>query len=242
MFSAKLIPLVATAILLSAPLRATSLQVQPAMIDVSAPGAASTLTLRNEGQTAINVQVRVFRWLQSDGEERLETTEDVVASPPAVALAPNADYVARVVRVTKRAVEGEETYRLVVDELPDATQAQTNTVRMLVRHSIPVFFSASERTPPNVDWSVSRSSSRVMLSARNNGDSHLRVSALTLRDQYGKKISFGGGLVGYALGRSTMRWVAPGSTHGFAPKGSVSVSSQGNDGPLHATAEVVASP
>jgi fimbrial chaperone protein len=30
----------------------------------------------------VNVQIRVFRRSQNDGEERLEPTEDVVASPP----------------------------------------------------------------------------------------------------------------------------------------------------------------
>ncbi|SDR53752.1 fimbrial chaperone protein [Rhizobiales bacterium GAS191] len=239
---AKLASAFAIALACSAPLRAASLQVQPAMVDVAAPGAASTLTLRNEGATPINVQVRVFRWSQSDGEERLEPTEDVVASPPAVTLAPHADYVARVVRVVKQPVEGEETYRLFVDELPDAAQARTNSIRLLVRHSIPVFFTAPERTPPAIDWSVARSGDRVVLSARNKGASHLRISAVSLGDDSGKTISFGRGLVGYALGRSTMRWTAQGGARGFASRGSVSISGQGNDGPFRATAPVVTSP
>jgi fimbrial chaperone protein len=221
---------------------AASLQVQPAMVDVAAPGGASSITLRNEGAAPIAVQVRVFRWSQADGDERLEPTEEVVASPPEVTLAPHADYVARIVRVVKRPVGGEETYRLLVDELPDAAQAKANTIRLLVRHSIPVFFNTSDRTAPSVDWSVARKGERLVLSARNNGDSHLRISALSLRDQKGKTISFGNGLVGYALGRSTMRWTVPGGAHGFATAGSVAISGQGNDGPFRATAPIVTSP
>lgn len=243
MFIGKLSLVIVIACLCAAPrVRAASLQVQPAMVDVAAPGAASTITLRNEGPAPINVQVRVFRWTQTDGEERLEPTEDVVASPPEVTLAPQADYVARVVRVVKRPVVGEETYRLFVDELPDAAQARTNTIRLLVRHSIPVFFAAQDRTPPAVAWSVSRQGDRMILSARNDGDSHLRLSALSLRDRGGKTISFGRGLVGYALGRSTMHWTAPGGARGFATTGSASISGQGNEGPFGATAPLVANP
>jgi fimbrial chaperone protein len=242
MSMAKPISAFVTTLLLSTPAGAASLQVQPAMVEVAAPGAASTVILRNDGLASINVQIRVFRWSQSEGEERLEPTEDVVASPPAVTLAPNADYVARVVRVVKRPVDGEETYRLLVDELPDAAQAQVNTVKLLVRHSIPVFFSAPNMTQPVISWSVSTRGDRVVLLARNNGDAHLRISAVSLRDQGGKTISFGRGLVGYALGRSTMRWTAPGGAHGFATRGSVSILGQGNDGPLHATALVATSP
>jgi P pilus assembly chaperone PapD len=104
-------------------------------------GAAATVTLRNNGAKPIATQIRVFRWIQEAGRERLEPTEDVVASPPAVELQPAQDYVARVVRVTKKPVEGEEAYRLFIDELPEAPQGQ-RTVNLVVRHSIPLFFDA----------------------------------------------------------------------------------------------------
>lgn len=222
--------------------RADSLQVQPALVDVLAPGAASTITLRNEGSTPSNVQIRVFRWSQVNGEESLQPTEDVVASPPAVTLLPGTDYVARIVRVAKRPVAPEEAYRMLVDELPDAGRAKTGTVKLLVRHSIPVFFGSPKRTPPAVDWTVSKQDGRLIVSARNRGGMRLRISALSLRDAGGHKISFGRGLVGYALGQSTMRWVAPVSGRKFAAKGSVSISAQGNDGEINAVAPVVASP
>lgn len=222
--------------------RADSLQVQPALVDVVAPGAASTITLRNGGATPSNVQIRVFRWSQVNGQETLQPTEDVVASPPAVTLLPGADYVARIVRVAKRPVSGEETYRLFVDELPDARGAKTGTVRLLVRQSIPVFFGSPQRTPPAVDWTVSKQDGRLIVLANNRGGTHLRISALSLRDASGHKISLGAGLIGYALGQSTMRWVAPIGGRKFAAKGSVSISGQGNEGPFNAVAPVVAAP
>ncbi|MER9997364.1 molecular chaperone [Mesorhizobium sp. M0051] len=221
---------------------AESLQVQPALVDVVAPGAASTITLRNDGQTPSNVQIRVFRWSQADGQESLLPTQDVVASPPGATLQPGADYVVRIVRVAKRPIASEEAYRLLVDELPDASRAKTGTVRLLVRHSIPVFFSSPERTPPAVDWTVSKQDGRLIVSAHNKGSTRLRVSALSLRDAGGHKISFGGGLVGYALGQSTMRWTAPAGGRKFAAKGSISIAGQGNDGAIEATAPVVAAP
>ncbi len=238
MSRSKLFLSVAAALMGSAPLCAASLQVQPALVDVVAPGAASTVTLRNTGPTPINVQVRVFRWSQADGEESLKPTEDVVASPPAVTLAPNSDYVARIVRIVKQPVVDEEAYRLLVDELPDVGQSKTNAVKLLVRHSIPVFFAAQDRTVPAVNWSILRRGDRVVLSARNDGGSRLRVSALSLRDQSGRSVTLGTGLVGYALSQSTMRWVLPASGRNIAASGPVSISANGNDGPIRATASV----
>ena len=46
---------------------AASLQVAPVLLEVVAPGAAATVTLRNNGAKPIATQVRVFRWIQQAG-------------------------------------------------------------------------------------------------------------------------------------------------------------------------------
>jgi fimbrial chaperone protein len=216
--------------------RAASLQIEPVLIDVAAPGAASTVSLRNDGPAPISAQIRVFRWSQIDGKEQLEPTEDVVASPPAVSLAPKTNYVARIVRVTKRPVSGEESYRVLIDQLPAPTQQRGNAVNLLVRYSIPVFFGASDRRDPAVAWTVAVSGNKVKVTARNEGDRRIRIAALNIRDAKGKTVAFGKGLVGYVLGKSTIGWTAPAA--GFAAGGSISVSAQSDTGPVDATASI----
>jgi fimbrial chaperone protein len=112
---------------------AASLQVAPVSIEVQAPAAAATLKLRNEGPSPINAQLRVFRWSQTNGEEKLEPTDDVVASPPIVALTPKTDYTVRLVRVTKRPILVGESYRLFVDELPEPKCLSGNRLNPLKR-------------------------------------------------------------------------------------------------------------
>ena len=218
--------------------RAGTLQVEPVLVDVIAPGAASTVTLRNEGAAPLNAQIRVFRWSLVDGQEKLEPTDDVVASPPAVTFAPKAEYIVRIVRVSKRPVAGEESYRLLVDQLPDLSQQKNGSVNLLVRYSIPVFFGAPDKRSPTIAWSLALSGDKVTVTARNNGERRLRISALSLRDANGRTISFGSGLAGYALGQSTKRWTAPGSARGFAANGSATISAQSDGGPIQAVASV----
>lgn len=133
---------------------AGSLQVEPVLIDVTAPGAASTITLRNEGTVPIDAQIRVFRWSIVNGEEELTPTNDVVASPPSVTLTPKGQYIARIVRVSKQPVAGEESYRLLIDQLSDLSQQKNGTVNLQVRYSIPVFFGAANKKHPTLSWSV----------------------------------------------------------------------------------------
>jgi fimbrial chaperone protein len=213
---------------------AGALQVEPVLIDMTAPGAAATITLRNEGTAPINAQIRLFRWSQVDGKENLEPTEDVVASPPAAKLGAKSNYVVRVVRVTKRPVSGEESYRILVDQLPDPAQQKGNAVNLLVRYSIPVFFGAADRNNAKLTWSVAMSGGKLKITAHNEGERRIRVASLILRDAHGKTLSFGNGLAGYVLGKSTMSWTkAPG---GLATSGSISVTAQGDTGPINAVA------
>jgi fimbrial chaperone protein len=215
---------------------AGSLQVEPVLVDVTAPGAASTVTLRNEGATPINAQIRVFRWSLVNGQEKLEPTDDVIASPPAVTLTSKGQYIARIVRVSKQPVAGEESYRLLVDQLPDLSQQKNGAVNLLVRYSIPVFFGAPDKKRPTVAWSLAVKANKIILTARNSGDRRLRISALSLHGANGRSISFGNGLAGYALGQSTKSWTAPGSARGFASGGAMSISAQSDIGPVQATA------
>lgn len=213
---------------------ASDLRVQPALIDVAAPQAATALSLRTSGPEAADVQVRVFRWIQENGVERLEPTRDVVASPPAAKVQAGKDYVVRLVRVSKRPVAGEESYRLLVDQLPSRAKSRNGTIKLLVRHSLPVFFADPATDESSVKWSVARSGDDVVVSATNTGGRRVRVSALSLKDEQGRSISLGDGLVGYVLGHSTMSWKAEGKGRKFARNGTVRLSAQGYEGPISA--------
>ncbi|MER9630926.1 molecular chaperone [Mesorhizobium sp. M0296] len=184
---------------------AASLRVAPTSLELIAPDSAAVLNLHNDAKRSINVQIRVFRWRQAGGVEQLEPTSDVVASPPSTKIGPNADYVVRVVRVSKAPVGTEESYRLLVDELPDPSRKKAGTVALVLRYSVPVFFRNPDAKPSDVSFSLSRAEGRLVLTARNNGESRLRLSNLNLV-QGSKKLGARSGLVGYVLGGATMQW------------------------------------
>ena len=173
----------AAVVILAAPAfaSASSLQIMPINIEVPAPGAASTVTLTNQGGDLLNAQIRIFKWVQLNGQDELVPTRDVVVSPPAVKLQPGKKSVIRVVRIGKTPAATEETYRLIIDELPKPVKAGQAGVGFSVRHSIPVFFS---KTGEDVDrsWQASVSKGQFILKAGNAGGRrvHYRDLARTL--------------------------------------------------------------
>jgi len=189
---------------------ASSLRVAPILLNVSAPGAATTLNLRNEGDEKLHVQIRIFRWTGSTPTgPSLEPTDDVVVSPPAATLMPATEYVVRVVRVAKQPVIGEESYRILVDEVPDAVGGKANAVRFALRYSIPAFFTAPGIPAANVSWSLAAKGNAAVLTASNAGGRRLRLANLKLVDGRGATLLHRPGLFGYALGNSSTTWTLP---------------------------------
>jgi fimbrial chaperone protein len=170
-------------------------------------------------------------------QEQHEPTTDVVASPPATRLGPKEDYVIRVVRVASRPVTGEESYRVVIDELPDPSQRKAGTVRFVLRHVIPVFFRASNAPEANVSWTVQATAGGFVVRAKNDGARRLKVFDLRLTDGSTRVLARRDGLIGYVLGHSTMEWTIPAAGAG-SRSGAVSIVAQSEDGPINATATV----
>ncbi|MFS8049768.1 molecular chaperone [Rhizobium sp. BR 314] len=214
---------------------AASLRVAPTSLELVAPSGTAVLNLANDGDHPINVQVRIFKWSQTGGTERLEPTRDVVASPPSTKMSPNGQYVVRVVRTSKAPVKAEETYRVIVDELPDPRLARAGTVTLIMRHSIPIFFKRADIKPANVSWNLNRQGNSLFLTGKNNGDSRFRLSNLTVT-QGGTKIASRNGLVGYVLSGATMRW--PIATAKSLSSSAIILQGQSDLGPFNANVAV----
>ncbi|MET3435607.1 molecular chaperone [Sphingomonas sp. 1185] len=196
----------AAAMLLTVPAigRASDIRVAPVAID-PLPGARTTaLTLSNAEQRPVRVQVRVMRWTSRNGADVLTPTSDVVASPPFSTLAPQQQYLIRVVRTAKAPPVGEEAYRVLIDEVPDPGRAQPGTVDLVVRQSIPAFFSDIPRRMPDVSWRIERSGGATALVGRNTGNRRLRLADLQLIAG-SQQILARAGLVGYVLAGSELR-------------------------------------
>jgi fimbrial chaperone protein len=212
--------------------QAASLQVAPVLVEVPAPGAAATLKLRNEGNRPLNAQIRIFQWTQVDGVDTLTPTNDVAASPPLASLRPNTDYTVRIVRTNKAPAAKEESYRLLIDELPERAAGQAVSVNIALRYSIPVFFTAPGGAPPKLNWEIQQRANKPVIVANNAGDRRIRLSRLKLTDARGGVANFGDGLAGYVLGHSTRTFAIPANAKGFGAGGVASISAQSDVGPV----------
>lgn len=193
-------------------LPAAVLQLAPIPVEIRAPQTAAVLSLGNRASAEVALQTRVFRWTQENGEDRLTPTTDLVVSPPIAKVPAGQSLVVRVVRVARQAPAAEETYRILVDELPpEKRAAKGKSLRILMRYSVPVFYAPEELDAgePRLAWTLARQADGALrLSAANGGQRRVRVSGVKVTDTGGKSavLAEGSELNGYVLAGQTMQW------------------------------------
>lgn len=188
---------------------AADVRVAPSTVEPGAGGKTATLSVRNEEQRPLRVQIRAMKWVQENGTDVTMPTQDVVASPPFITLQPMQQYQVRVVRTGSAPLQAEESYRVLIDEIPDAHEVKPGTVNLVLRQSLPVFFSGMPSRTSNVAWTVSRGGGTIALVARNSGTRRMRISDLTLEGG-GAQVYHADGLIGYVLPGAERRWtIAP---------------------------------
>ncbi|HEY0178450.1 MAG TPA: molecular chaperone [Dokdonella sp.] len=204
-FSNRLLGVVAGLLLGGAAANAADLRVAPVTVEPPAGARTATLTLINDEDRPLKAQIRVMRWTVQDGHDVLTPTTDVAASPPLANLKPKERYLVRIVRTAKTPPAGEESYRVLVDEVPDPSNVKPGTVNLVVRQSIPAFFSDAPQRVAKIDWSLVDDGGKAWLVARNSGNRRLRLADVSL-ESGGREVYRRPGLVGYVLAGAETRW------------------------------------
>lgn len=212
---------------------AGSLSVSPVTIEVPAADVAAVAKVQNPSASPATAQLRVFRWTQVDGVEKLEPSDDVVVSPPLAQLAPGAEQTIRIMLAGGAKASSEQSYRLFVDELPPPRSPTKASVAVVVRLALPVFFGTDKSARSSLDWRLDLHGSKPALIVSNEGGRRARIANLVLRDKAGNSVEVARGLAGYVLSRSIKRFELPRDALKLA-HGSIAVSAQSDLGPINA--------
>jgi len=161
---------------------AGAFSVAPIRLEMAAGARTAALTVRNQEQTPMVVQVRAFDWTQRNGEDVLEETRDLIATPAVVTVAPGESQLVRVALRRPADRERELTYRLFVEEVPQQAGPGFVGLNVAVRMSLPVFVTTTGKASRDVRWTASRDDhDRIDLLAENVGNTHVQFAGLTLR-------------------------------------------------------------
>jgi fimbrial chaperone protein len=181
---------------------ASGLQIAPTSIEMASAGPAQALWLTNTGDHELRAQVRAYKWSQAGGKDALDPTQALVASPPMLTVPPGGRQLVRVIRTGQDGAAGEQTFRLLVDELP-LEAAKGTGVQYVLRYSVPVFIGVSGT--PQLKWSGEPSKEGLELTVSNSGTAHAQIREVSLVGA-GAATPIVPGLLGYVLPGATMHW------------------------------------
>jgi len=163
------------------PLRAGTFSVNPVRVELSARQLHTTLQIANAGEEKLTVQVHPMSWGKGGDGDVLEETNDVIVNPPIFTVAPHQTQFVRLGMRQFKAQSAEQTYRLILEEVPPPLTVTFTGLRTLLRISIPIFVAPLQPAQPSLTWEVRNSPGQgSILSAQNNGTAHIQLKQLAV--------------------------------------------------------------
>jgi fimbrial chaperone protein len=159
--------------------QAGSFSVSPLRVDFSTVAQTGALTIRSFQDSDVIVEAHAMLWEQVDGKDQLSPTRDVLVSPVVFTLPANGSQLVRVALQRPLDVQRELSYRLILSEVPRATDPDFSGLNVALRISLPVFVTATNAAPA-IEWTATRNGDALDLTARNVGLAHARVLNLAV--------------------------------------------------------------
>jgi fimbrial chaperone protein len=188
---------------------ASELEVAPVLLNLAPGQTSATMEVRNRDDAPVTIQARPFLWSQTQDDDVLTPTSEMILSPPIFTIPAGATQTVRLLlRGDARIETGRDrNYRLLLDEVPSA-HTRNGQVTVTLRMSVPVF-ATSEGSSPALTWTAARSpGGEFVLTAANTGRAYVRVNALeaTLADGSHPDVT-AQGKSPYVLAGAQRRWV-----------------------------------
>ena len=190
--------------------------ISPLRVDLSQATSTAALTVRNEENVEVVIQVETLQWSQADGQDALEATRDLVTSPLVFTLPPNGTQLVRVALRRTPDETRELSYRLVVQEVPPPPSPDFTGLQVALRMSLPVFVAATRPSAPELQWSMTRNPDGALtVTANNAGASHARVLGFSVTPATAAAPAFEQPVAAYVLPGTARHWRLEGN--GAAP-------------------------
>ena len=189
-------PFLPAAVLLAAaaactlPAGAAQFTITPVRIFMTPRDRAVAVTVTNDSDEEVVMQADLYTWKQRpDGSDDLQLTEDLILTPPILKLAPRARQVVRLARLSPPPAGTQQTYRLVMREVPEARSSNQLQLQVALAFSLPVFIS-----PPGVKRELQcglerAAADQVRAVCSNSGNAYAQIRAFEVLDARGAKVA-----------------------------------------------------
>jgi fimbrial chaperone protein len=184
------------------PVAAGTLQINPILVEIGERHRTGSVTVRNVEDVPVTIRAYPLAWSQERGDDRYDETHAVIVSPPVFTIPPGGT---QIVRVGMRRPGGAQTFRLMIEEVPEANQG--GGIRVALRLNLPLYSNLAQGAPADLRWTATRQAGGDWaIEAHNDGSGWVRVDAAIAENATGLRFEDGFAF-GTVLPGSARRWL-----------------------------------
>ena len=195
------------ALLTLPPAYAGTFTISPLRVDFADTTSMAVLTVRNGDAKPVVVQTQGLAWSQEAGQDALTPSRDLLVSPAVFTLPAGGSQLVRIALRRNVDPARELTYRLLLQEVPQAASPDFNGLQIVLRLSVPVFVEPLTPATPQIAWVATRGAEgKLSLSARNDGSAHARIHRFSVKTADGATTVLDQPELAYVLPGSSRHW------------------------------------
>lgn len=187
-------------------LSAAALELLPTTLQLPAAAGRTELWVHNPGPAPWHGRLQIWAWDQQTSAERLQPSDQIIASPTVIDLPAGARQRVWLLPRTSMPVAAEQAYRVLLT--PDDHRQP--------RYSLPLFRGGdSGHGRPRLWVEATGSAAHPVLRLHNGGERYARLSDLAYEDAQGQRHLLLPGLAGYVLAARDRQWLLPARADGY---------------------------
>jgi fimbrial chaperone protein len=188
---------------------AAAFGVSPIRLDLDRAARTGAITISNDDTTKLSFQMKLRRWTQDEsGVDRYEDSSDLVYFPRLATIDPKDKRVVRVGTQNEGLGATEKTYRLFIEEVPDASVAPVPgaAVAVRMRFALPIFVAPAAPEVRAEALEASLQKGEIRIPVKNLGNQHVKIDTVTVTSE-GKTVKELAGW--YVLAGATRAFAVP---------------------------------
>jgi fimbrial chaperone protein len=160
-------------------------RVTPIRIDLGKEAKSGAVTVFNESEERLQVQMNAMEWTQdAEAKDQYTETGDILFFPRIMIFDRQGE---KILRAGIKLPPGgkEKTYRLFIEEIPEPKQTEGARVAIAIRFGVPIFVKPVKEDLRGEVGNLSMTGGVVGAVARNSGNVHLLVRAVLVQGKDG---------------------------------------------------------
>jgi fimbrial chaperone protein len=161
-------------------------RVTPIRLEFDRVNKSGIITVINEGEEKLSVQMKAFEWTQdAEGKDQYTETNDLIFFPRLMAIEKNEERIIRA-GIKIPAISREKTYRLFIEEIPSPQKAEGVNVAITIRFGVPIFSKPIKEDIKGQIEKIELSKGLLNTNLVNKGNAHFMINSIEIRGKNDK--------------------------------------------------------